>query len=336
MTTALLRSRNANHPSARNDKTIVDERITAELAAGQLLGPIPSQLRPLVHTSPLGLVPKAHHSNKWRMICDLSSPIGHSVNDGISPDLCSLHYAKVDDAVDIIRKLGRGTQLVKLDIKDAYRMVPVHPADYHLLGIEWRGNTYIVRALPFGLRSAPKIFNAVADFIAWVLACQGVECQLHYLDDFLLLATLNSQQGRDILVITLHTFARLGIPVATHKTEGPTTILVFLGILIDTDNFELRLPAEKLTRLQQTIRQWVLRHTCTRQSLLGHLSHTATVIPQGRTFLRQLFALLSLNRVPHHYLRLNAGARADLINVVANVPAGLEWYFVFPGHGHFH
>ena len=203
---------------------------------------------------------------------------------------CTIIPFLVDDAVDFIRKLGRGTQLVKLDLKDAYRMVPVHPANYHLLGIEWRGNTYVDRALPFGLHSAPKIFNAAADFIAWVLACQGVKCQLHYLDDFLLLATPNSQQGRDILAITLHTF---GIPVATHKTEGPTTILIFLGILIDTDNFELRLPAEKLTRLQQTIRQWVPRHTCTRQeleSLLGHLSHATTVIPQGRTFLWQLFA----------------------------------------------
>ena len=136
----------------------------------------------------------------------------------------------------------RGTQLVKLDIKDAYRIVPIHSSNYHLLGIEWRGFTYIDRALPFGLRSAPKIFNAVADSIAWVLACKGVNCQLHYLDDFL-------------LAITLQTLAWLGVPVATHKTEGPTSTLVFLGILIDTDNFELRLPAENLTRLQQMIQQ---------------------------------------------------------------------------------
>ena len=57
-------------------------------------------------------------------------------------------------------------------------------------------------------------------------------------------------------------------------------------------------------------------HTCTKQeleSLLGHLSHAVTVIPQGRVFLWQLFSLLSLNRVPHHFLCLNAGARADLM-----------------------
>ena len=63
-----LCSCNANHPSALNNKEVVDDRITAELAAGRLLGLIPPHLLPLAHTSPLGLVPKAHHSDKWRMI----------------------------------------------------------------------------------------------------------------------------------------------------------------------------------------------------------------------------------------------------------------------------
>ena len=86
-------------------------------------------------------------------------------------------------AIDMVRRLGRGTQLVKLDIKDAYRIIPVYPADYWLLGISWRGNTYVDRALPFGLRSAPKIFSAVADALSWVLHQLGIEHHLHYLDD---------------------------------------------------------------------------------------------------------------------------------------------------------
>ena len=193
---AWLRSGNSNHPSALANETVVDERIAAELAAGRLLGPIPPHLLLSIHTSPLGLVPKGHHINKWRMICDLS--IGASVNDGISSDLyiCTLHYAMVDNAVSIIQQLGKGTQLVKLDIKDAYRIVPVHPADYHLLGVHWKGNTYIDWALPFGLRSAPKIFNALSDFIAWVLSRQGIRHQLHYLDDFLFLGAPNSNRDK--------------------------------------------------------------------------------------------------------------------------------------------
>ena len=145
----------------------------------------------------------------------------------------------MDNAVAIIQRLGRDTQLVKLDIKDAYRIVPIHPADHHLLGILWRGQTYIDQSLPFGLRSAPKLFSAVADLIAWALACQGVTHQLHYLDDFLFLAAPHTQQGDQMLQLALQTLSRLGVPVAVNKTEGPCTSLTFLGICIDCHNFEL-------------------------------------------------------------------------------------------------
>ena len=93
----------------------------------------------MVHTSPIGLVPKQHQKDRFRMIVDLSSPSGQSVNDGVNPEWCSLQYASVDQAVSIIQHLGRGTQLAKVDIKDAYRIIPVHPSDYHLLGMSWEG-----------------------------------------------------------------------------------------------------------------------------------------------------------------------------------------------------
>ena len=192
----------------------------------------------------------------------------------------------------------------------------MHPLDYHLLAVRWCENTYVDRALPFGLRSAPKIFTAVADFIAWVLRCQGITCQLHYLDDFLLVGIPNTNQAAHFLALALETLRMLGIQVASHKTEGPSTSLTFLGILMDTHTFELRLPAEKLARLQALIRVWTGKKACTKrdlESFLGHLSHAATVITQGRTFLRELFALLSLDRRQHHYIRLHAGARADLL-----------------------
>ena len=157
----------------------------------------------------------------------------------------------------LIRCLGQYAQLIKLDVKDAYRIVPTNPSDYALLGLRWRNNTYIDRALLFDFRSAPKIFNAVANFIAWVLASRGICYLLHYLDDFLFLAVPNSFEGSDTLSTALETLHFLGILVAANKTEGPTTSLVFLGILIDTHRSELRLPSDKLANLVTLIQVWV-------------------------------------------------------------------------------
>lgn len=57
--------------------------------------------------NPFGVIPKRGRPGKWRLIVNLSSPDGRSVNDSISAEYCSISYATVDDAVRIIRQLGR-------------------------------------------------------------------------------------------------------------------------------------------------------------------------------------------------------------------------------------
>jgi len=48
------------------------------------------------------------------------------------------------------------------------------------------GSIYVDPILPFGLCSAPKIFNAVADALNWHLCHSGILCVNHYLDDFII------------------------------------------------------------------------------------------------------------------------------------------------------
>ena len=310
-----LRSTWRNHPSAMESPSVVSDRIRSELALGRLAGPVSPLLSPFLHVSPVGLVPKKGQSNQWRMIVDLSFPFGQSINDGISKVSCSLSYASIDDAVERILYLGRGTELVKIDLKDAYRIVPVHPHDMQLLAISWQGSTYVDRALPFGLRSAPKLFTAISDMISWVLYQEGLEYQIHYLDDFLFFGRPGTGEGATLLSKALRVLANLGVPVAPQKIEGPSTLVTFLGIIIDTQTSQLRLPPEKLQRLRELIPFWCTKRSCTRKELecfLGHLVHAATVISPGRTFLRQLFGLLHLVKAPHHFIRITAGARADL------------------------
>ena len=90
----------------------------------------------------------------------------------------------MDDAIEIIMRLGRGCLLAKTDIRNAFRLCPVHPDDYHLLGITWMGHYYYDRVLPFGLRSAPFIFNQVADALQWIcLHHFHIGELIHLLDD---------------------------------------------------------------------------------------------------------------------------------------------------------
>ncbi len=108
------------------------------------------------------------------------------------------------------------------------------------------------QALPFGLRSAPKISTAVTDTIDWALVQRNIPYLLHYLDD-LFFASPFDPMPQALLVTVLSSLDELGIPVAQDKIEGQSTTITFLGILIDTCRFELRLPGPKLVHIQELV-----------------------------------------------------------------------------------
>lgn len=126
------------------------------------MGPFdPAQCSGLI-TSSLGVVPKST-PGKFRVIVDLSSPSGSSVNDQTCRELTHVAYSSIEDAALLMQALGPGTQLAKIDIKEAYRIIPVHPQERPFLSVLWEGGVYVDFQLPFGLASAPAIFSAVAE-----------------------------------------------------------------------------------------------------------------------------------------------------------------------------
>ena len=304
-----------NMPSARAHAEVIDAYVQGEVTDGRVIGPLQKGDLPRLHTNRLGVVPKGHTPGKWRLITDLSFPPGGSVNDGICPAQCSLRYTTVEEVAGRTQTLGQGALLAKIDIKSAYRLVPVHPDDRHLLGFEWGGMYYVDAMLPFGLRSAPKIFTAVADALEWVIRSRGVDIIDHYLDDFIVMGPPSSPCCSQALETMLQTCADLGVPIAADKLEGPTSCLTFLGIEIDTRAGTLRLPSDKLDRILASLQEWCGRRVCRRrelESLIGTLHHACKVIRPGRAFLRRMIDLLRVAHCSHHHIRLNQQFQADV------------------------
>ena len=174
---------NGNLPSAYQQPSILDSALAQECKEGRILGPFDTPPLPSFRCSGLGLVPK--HDGGWRTIYHLSAPHGDSINDYINPETYSLSYCSVDNAYAILNLLGTGALMSKIDLKNAFRLIPVHPNDWNLLGICWRHKFYIDTCLPFGLRSAPFLFNQLSIAIHWILQHKySVRHLLHYLDDF--------------------------------------------------------------------------------------------------------------------------------------------------------
>ena len=298
--------------SARNNPEAVNNALTSEIERGHTSGPFTVSPFNTLHCSPLGAVPKKDGTH--RIILDLSSPRNNSVNMGIDHDEFSVKYTPFDEAVDLIRNLGLNCEMGKMDVKHAFRLCPVRPQDWPLLGMCWNNYFYIDTRLPFGSRSSPFIFNTFADALTWILInfC-AIPYILHYLDDFILAHTHNLKTHMNTMESV---FKWLGVPLATDKAEGPTTKITYLGIDINSSNFTISLPSDKLSDLKSILTSWSTRHSCTKRellSLIGKLSFAAKVVKPGRMFLRRLIHLsTSVNRL-HYHIHFNKQARLDII-----------------------
>lgn len=307
-----------NLRSALANPEAVTAAIQEEVRKGYLIGPFDTPPFPKFRISPIGIVEKKY-STKKRIIVDLSAPHDDddnpSLNELIPKENFSLSYVKIDDAIKVIQEFGSASWLCKTDIVDAFKLLPIHPSLWHLHGIQWNSRFYFYVRLVFGSRSSPKIFDTLSTAICWIATHNyGIDPLLHLLDDFLCIDRPDHDGERFMALLSL-VFNRLQVPIAPHKTVGPTHVLEYLGVILDTEKMEARLPADKLERLQTLLQTFLNRRTCTKReamSLLGHLSFASRVIVPGRTFLSRIIEAIKSVKLLHHHIRLSSEFKADL------------------------
>ena len=303
-----------NLKSALEHSQVIDEELRKECLASRILGPFSSRPIKNLKCSGLGAVPKK--GGKWRMILHLSAPLGKSINDYISKENFSLHYTSVDDAIHMLSALGKGALMAKVDLKSAFRMVPVRRQDWELLGMKWKEAYYIDTCLPFGLRSAPYLFNQFAEALQWILQHNyGLQWLIHYLDDYLIVGAPDSHSCGEHLQCFLRVCMHLGFPVAMDKVDGPATVLSFLGLELDSVLQQIHLPPGKLREILEELTKWQSRSKTTKRkllSLIGKLAFAARAVPAGKLFIRRLITLSMKAKRLHHRIRLNSDAQADI------------------------
>lgn len=171
------------HPTASNVPHVLDKDLQKQPAHDRLtIIELPPQPPSVV--SPLGLVPK--RDGGFRRIHDLFCPRGNSVNDYNPGTYGSSEYVAVNDAIEAILLVGRGAILIKQDLAEAFRHIPIALADRWLLRFLWNGIIYEERFIPFGLRTAPFMFDLFAKALNWMLIAICLWPRvIRYLDNFL-------------------------------------------------------------------------------------------------------------------------------------------------------
>ena len=228
-------------------KPFLDKLFSEELKAHKISR---RQTKPLRIQS-IGAVSK-RDTSAFRPITDCSRPHANSLNSYIEAEC--FKFETVDDAL-LLSTPGCFYSLV--DIKAAYRAVPVFPPHRQLQGFRWKfdwdrtEHYFVDNFLCFGLANAPAIFNRISTAIARFLRLKN-HIVVVYLDDFLLIGSTYAR-CRESQNALLNLLQSLGFPICWEKLAAPAQRVQFLGIIIDSVHCRLELPQEKVQSFHFTL-----------------------------------------------------------------------------------
>ena len=311
-----------NLPLHIGTKFDVWEKVMKEIQAKRFAGPYESIPFEYFVQSPIGLVPK-DKGTKTRLIFHLSYPkTGDSVNTGIPKDLCSVQYPEFDLAIRRCIEEGIDCSIARSDFCFAFRNVPLDRSSWPFLVLKAEHPVthkvfYMVdKCLPFGSSISCALFQEISGAIAHVVVYRTNKPIVNYLDDYLFIAAIKVWCDAQVRVfIEICTLIRF--PVSMDKTFWGTNRLTFLGMLIDTLNQMVCVPADKVEKARELLEYFLSpatkKTTVHRlQKLCGFLNFLCRCVVPGRAFTRRLYSHYSPKLKPHHHIKVNAEIKSDL------------------------
>ena len=234
------------------------------------------------HLNRLFEVPKKDSSTP-RLVLDVSR-----LNQHVSPFRFTM-----TTVAQVRRTLSSGCFMASIDMKDAYWHVPIHQRYRPFLAFSAGKRSYQFRVLPFGLNIAPRIFSKMMRPVHITLALKGVNL-LMYLDDWLVFAP-SAEECSWMVEETLSVGSEMGLLFNLPKSHlTPSTSRQWLGLVWDSSTESVSLSPVNQLKCRSKLLRAIRSGTFTRRlwgSLIGSLSHAASVVPLGRLRLRRLIMM---------------------------------------------
>ena len=305
-----------NHSSGLSYPRHIEHYIEKEISKQALVGPFGYPPIAPLHVSPILTRPKK--DSEWRrIVVDLSWPRGGSINDGIASgkylgNEIELTLPTIDNMADQVRTLGRGCFLYKLDLSRGYRQLRLDPLDWPLMCILHDDQFYLDLCPPFGLRTAAMMMECTTMAVCYIHSLHGYISK-PYIDDFG--GAQKSYLEACRALSTLQAILKvLGLEEAPGKTCEPSTRMIWLGILIDSESMVMSIPELKLSEISEYVKTWETRRTASRkdvQSLMGFLNFVGGVSPPTRVYSNRI--LNFLREMPKHgEVRVTQELREDV------------------------
>jgi hypothetical protein len=298
-----------NHSSTNKYRDQVESELLDQLKVGNY---VITNTKPVI-VSPLAAIMK--DSGEVRLIHDASVPAGQALND-YSLNL-SVKYQTLSEACQLA---SPDSYLCKVDLKAAYRSVPISPCDYQLTGIKWKFSgenhmsyMYDTRLL-FGSNKGPGIFHRLTQSVRRMMKRKGFPNLVVYLDDFVYVDE-SFERCMEAQQVLLSLLIKLGFRISWQKVVSPTVCLEFLGIGINTVDCTLLLSTEKLRKLHNKLVTFQCKKRASKRqlkSLAGSLNWACQAINGGRFFLRRILDTINKLKLLSHKCKLSSDFQKDV------------------------
>ena len=271
-----------------------------------------------------GIMCRQKPNGSARIILNLSSPEGSSVNDGIIAEDFPATMSSTAKWLEVLEKAGQGAFIMKADWADAYKHVAVRPEDVKLQWFSWLGKYFAELCLVFGAASSVGIFDRAAKLVLRVvllLAQFPSDMAIQHLDD---VCAASSKDDKPTLLRLEKVYRLVAEQVGValcgtddpEKAFSPCTKGLVLGVVYDTMRWTWEIPGEKVARLVHQIRL-VLDAVQVPQkeiwSLAGRIMHYAPLIPGGRMNLNYVLLANAESQDKQHLVWVSPALKKQLM-----------------------
>lgn len=233
-------------------------------------------------------------------------------------------HFKLEDLRTAIKLVSENSYMCTVDLKDAYFLVSIHKDFKKYLRFQFGDNNeiYEFNVLPFGLNTAPFVFTKIMKPVVGLLRSCGYISTI-YLDDILLISD-SHQDCSDNLNSTINLLTALGFIINFDKSNlQPNTTCKFLGYIIDTENFHISLPEEKINKIKDKVKVFKNKSRCKIRdfaSFIGLLNSACLAIEYAWLYTK------SFERCKFLSLKNNNEDYDGYMNIPNNLNSEFDWW----------
>ena len=295
-------------PDPPNSKKVLEnpditwQLVKDEIEKEFILGPFKTKPLPNLFCVPINIVEKEASSGLYRLIQDFSYPwndASNGINAMVPKENKKVSYSGIDDVARMALELGPPSWAMRIDIKHAFKCLPLHPLQWQYTGFKFQGAYFIQTRTPFGASASCLNFEKVARLLRWIIQKQYPKAFItNYLDDFWLTQKTKTELQNLAALFTRIIEVEISFPISHNKTLGPARVLEFIGLTADIMNLRILLPEDKRQKAIRIINKLISAHgnrsfvkikdleRCT-----GILNYACQAIPIGRPWLQSCYAL---------------------------------------------